>query len=324
MEQNNCNIGTLFASCSGFTNLYTSFDSLLKVWFDQHRKVKKMSHEMDGKIVLVTGATNGIGKVAALELAKKGAVVTIVGRNAGKTAATAAEISKVSGNPTVEFLLADLSVMAQVRRLAGEFRQNHDRLDVLVNNAGAYFTQRQLSADGYEMTFALNHLSYFLLTDLLLDLLKASASARIVNVSSGAHNLGPLDFNDLMTEDYGMAGFKAYGRSKLANVMFTYELARRLEGSGVTVNALHPGGVNTGFGKNNAGLVQLAMKIFGRFSLTPEQGAQTTIYLASAPEVAGITGKYFDKCKAVPSSEASYDQAAQRKLWEISEKLVAV
>ena len=207
-------------------NLSSSFDSLLKVWFDQHRKVKKMSHEMDGKIVLVTGATNGIGKVAALELAKKGAVVTIVGRNAGKTAATAAEISKVSGNPTVEFLLADLSVMAQVRHLAGEFRQKHDRLDVLVNNAGAYFAQRQLSADGYEMTFALNHLSYFLLTDLLVDLLKASAPARIVNVSSGAHNLGPLDFNDLMTEDYGMAGFKAYGRSKLANVMFTYELAR--------------------------------------------------------------------------------------------------
>jgi len=283
-----------------------------------------MTNEMNGKVVLVTGATNGIGKVAALELAKKGASVTIVGRSAEKTAAAAAEIRQASGSSAVEFLLADLSVMAQVRRLAGEFLQKHNRLDVLVNNAGAYFSQRQLSADGYEMTFALNHLSYFLLTGLLLDLLKASAPARIVNVSSAAHTMGPLDFNDLMTEDYGMAGFKAYGRSKLANVMFTYELARRLEGTGVTVNALHPGGVNTGFGKNNTGLVKAAMKIFGRFSLTAEQGAQTTIYLASSPEVNGVSAKYFDKCKAVASSEASYDLAAQRKLWEISEKLIAV
>jgi NAD(P)-dependent dehydrogenase (short-subunit alcohol dehydrogenase family) len=221
-------------------------------------------------------------------------------------------------------LLADLSVLAEVRRVAAEFLQKHNRLDVLVNNAGAYFAERRLSADGYELTFALNHLSYFLLTALLLDALKAAAPARIVNVSSGAHMLGPLDFDDLMTKDYGMAGFKAYGRSKLANVMFTYELARRLEGTGVTANALHPGGVNTGFGKNNSGLVKLGMKIFGRFSLTPEQGAQTTIYLASSPEVAGVSGKYFAKCKAVPSSDASYDQAAQRKLWEISEKLVGM
>jgi NAD(P)-dependent dehydrogenase (short-subunit alcohol dehydrogenase family) len=283
-----------------------------------------MSDEMKGKVVLITGATNGIGKVTALELAKMGAMVVIVGRSAAKTAAVVRELRAQSGSFSVDSLVADLFSQAEVRSLAGRFRQSYTRLDVLVNNAGAVFSQRQETVDGYEMTFAFNHLAYFLLTNLLLDLLKASAPSRIVNVSSGAHTLGPLDFDDLMSKNYGLQGFKAYGQSKLANVQFTYELARRLEGSGVTVNALHPGGVNTGFGKNNAGVMKLAMKVFGLFSLSPEQGAQTSIYLASSPEVAGVTGKYFDRCKPVASSKYSYDESAQRRLWEISEKLTGL
>lgn len=283
-----------------------------------------MNNEMKDKVVLITGATNGIGKITALELAKKGAKVVIVGRNAAKTAATLSEIRSQSGNSGVDSLLADLSSQAQVRSLAEEFKQKYQRLDVLVNNAGAVFSQRQETVDGYEMTFAFNHLSCFLLTNLLLDLVKASAPSRIVNVSSAAHTFGPLNFDDLMSTHYGMAGFKAYGQSKLANVMFTYELARRLEGTGVTVNVLHPGVVNTGFGKNNQGIMNLALKVFGLFSLTPEQGAQTSIYLASSPEVAGVSGKYFDHCKPVASSKASYDQAAQNRLWEISEKLTGL
>ncbi len=275
-------------------------------------------HQMNGKVVLVTGATNGIGKVTALELAKKGARVVITGRNLDKTRNTAGEIRMKSGNPDVDCLVADLSSQAQVRQLANDFRQRYNRLDVLVNNAGAIFGHRQVTIDGYEMTFAFNHLAYFLLTNLLLDRLQASAPARIVNVSSAAHLMAQLDFNDLQTVHYRYGGYQAYGRSKLANVMFTYALARRLEGTGVTANALHPGVVNTGFGKNNGGMMRLAMNAFSRFQITPEEGAQTSIYLASSPDVEGVSGKYFADSQPARSSPVSYDEAAQTRLWETS------
>ncbi len=283
-----------------------------------------MKPEMQGKVVLVTGATNGIGKITAQELANKGASVVIVGRSAEKTLATASEIRQKSGNPDVEGLVADLSSLEQVRRLADEFKKKHTRLDVLVNNAGAIFSRRQVTADGFEMTFAFNHLAYFLLTNLLLDLLTASAPARIVNVSSAAHLNGPLDFDDLQTIHYSFGGYRAYGHSKLANIMFTYELARRLEGTRVTANALHPGTVNTGFGKNNGGVMNLAMKAFAMFQIPPEQGAQTSIYLASSPEVEGVSGQYFVDCKPARSSASSYDEAAQKRLWEISEQMTGL
>lgn len=283
-----------------------------------------MSDSMQGKVVFITGATNGIGKVTALELAKKGATVVIVGRDAEKTETTVQEIRAASHNDKVEYLLADLSSISEVRRLAEEFKQKYPRLDVLINNAGMYFATREETVDGYERTFALNHLAYFLLTNLLLEVLKSSAPSRIINVSSAAHRTAVLDFNDLQSKNYGMAGFRAYGLSKLANIMFTYKLARMLKGSGVTVNALHPGGVNTGFGKNNGGLMKLAMNIFGSFSLTPEQGAETSIYLASSPQVEGVSGEYFYQCKPIRSTEISYDEAAQDKLWEISKQMTGL
>jgi NAD(P)-dependent dehydrogenase (short-subunit alcohol dehydrogenase family) len=281
--------------------------------------------EMDGKTILITGATNGIGKVAALALAKKGATVVIVGRNPAKTAETVAEIKAQSGNTNVESIVADLSSMAEVRKVAEAFKANHSRLDVLINNAGAVFAKRQETVDGYEMTFAFNHLAYFLLTNLLLDTLKASAPARIVSVSSEAQTNGRINFDDLNAKNgYGMGGFGAYSNSKLANVMFTYELARRLEGTGVTANVLHPGLVGTGFGKNNGGLMRFAMRILSPFSLTPEQGADTIIYLASSPEVEGVTSKYWDKRKAVKSIDASYDISAQQRLWTVSEQMTGL
>jgi NAD(P)-dependent dehydrogenase (short-subunit alcohol dehydrogenase family) len=282
------------------------------------------SQHMNGKVILVTGATNGIGKVAALELAKMGAMVILVGRNRAKTEAAVNEIKAQSKNQAVDMLLADLSLMAEVRRLADEFKRKYQRLDVLINNAGAHFSSRQETVDGYEMTFALNHLSYFLLTELLLDLLKASVPSRIVNVASDAHTGGSMDFNDLQSKNsYGQMGFKPYSNSKLANVLFTYELARRLAGTGVAANVLHPGFVATGFARNSNRLMSLLMGIVHRFgALSPEQGAETIIYLASSPEVEDVTGRYFEKCKAVPSSSASRNEADARRLWEISEQLV--
>ena len=279
---------------------------------------------MDGKIVLVTGATNGIGKVAALALAKQGAAVVIAGRNAAKTQATAAEI-KQSGAASVDSLVADLSSMAEVRRLADELRQRYTRLDVLINNAGAIFADRQLTADGYERTFALNHLSYFLLTNLLLNLLMASAPSRIVNVASDAHGGATLNFDDLQNQrNYSMGGFRAYGQSKLENILFTYELARRLDGTGVTVNAMNPGPVATGFGENNAGVMRLAMKVFHLFSKTPEQGADTIIYLASSPDVANVSGEYFHECKVDAPSEAARSDGDAKLLWDVSAEIVGL
>jgi len=281
--------------------------------------------ELKGKTVLITGATNGIGKVAALEIAKKGAEVVLVGRNPGKTGQVVQQVKEISSNPAVDGLVADLSSTAQVRQLAQAFHQKYPRLHVLINNAGGIFANRTLTIDGYEYTFALNHLAYFMLTNLLSDLLLANAPARIINVSSRSHEGAVLDFNDLQNaRHYSYGGYRAYGQSKLANLLFTYELARRLSGTGVTVNALHPGTVATGFGQNNGGAMRVGMSIYHQFSLTPEQGADTIVYLASSPQVEGITGKYWTKRKAVPSSLESYAEDAQKRLWAVSAQMTGI
>jgi NAD(P)-dependent dehydrogenase (short-subunit alcohol dehydrogenase family) len=278
---------------------------------------------MNGKICLVTGATNGIGKATALALAQMGATVVIVGRNPAKCAAVVIEIQQISGNDAVEALVADLSIMAEVRQVADQFKAKYPKLHVLVNNAGAAFAQRQFTCEGFEKTFALNHLNYFLLTNLLLDTLKASAPARIVNVSSDSHKGAHLDFDDLQSEK-GSFVFNAYGRSKLAVVMFSYELARRLAGTGVTANVLHPGLVRTGFASNLGAVPSAAIGFFMHFvGVTPAQGAQTSVYLATSPAVENVTGKYWEKCKATPSGRAAYDEAAWARLWEVSDKMVA-
>jgi len=277
---------------------------------------------MKGKVVLITGATNGIGLEAARAIAKKGARVVIVGRNPQKTQEVAAQLTRESG-VEVSGIVGDLSLMRDVRKVAAEFRQKFDRLDVLLNNAGAVFDTFQRTDEGNEMTFALNHLNYFLLTHLLLDMLKANAPSRIVNVSSDAHRIGKLDLDNLQAEK-GYSSFGAYGRSKLENVMFTYELARRLEGTGVTANTLHPGVVRTGFGHNNGGIMSAVTSLLQVFAISAEQGAQTSIYLATSAEVEGVSGKYFVKSKAVKSSAASYDESAWKRLWEISETLTGI
>lgn len=278
---------------------------------------------MENKVCLVTGATNGIGKVTALELARRGATVVLAGRSAAKTDAVVAEIKARSGNDRVEGLVADLSTQAGVHALADAFKARYDRLDVLVNNAGAIFNERRESADGIEMTFALNHLSYFLLTHLLLDVLKASAPARIVNVSSNAHMGSGINFDDLEFKR-GYMNFRAYAQSKLANILFTTELARRLQGTGVTANALHPGFVSSGFGRNDGSLMNIGMMLMRPFQISPEKGAETTLYLVTSPEVEGVTGGYFSKRKPARTSSAARDQAAAERLWAISELMTGV
>ncbi len=282
--------------------------------------------QMDGKVVLITGATNGIGKVTARELAKMGASVLIVGRNPSKTRDVMREIQKESGNNNVDMLTADLSIISDIRGVAADFRERYDRLDVLINNAGAFFSERKSTPDGYERTFALNHLSYFLLTNLLLDMLKASAPSRVINTSSGAHMGAPkgMNFDDLQGEK-SFGGWGAYSQSKLANILFTYELAQRLNGTQVTANSLHPGFVNTGFGKNNGGIIGAALNLvtplMGR---TPEKGAETLIYLAASPEVEGVTGKYFSVKKESTVSSAARDPQQAQRLWTISEELTGI
>jgi NAD(P)-dependent dehydrogenase (short-subunit alcohol dehydrogenase family) len=279
-----------------------------------------MDISMKGKNVLVTGGTNGIGLVTARELASMGAQVAIVSRNPEKCAVVAEALKTETGNP-VEFIAADLSTLAGITQAAAGFKQRNTRLHALVNNAGGFFNKRFITPDGFEMTFALNHLNYFLLTNLLLDLLKASAPARVVNVSSGIHMGASLDFENLQGEKR-YTGFRAYGQSKLANVLFTYELARRLEGSGVTVNALQPGYVDTGLSLNNGFFFRVFAKLSARlFGRKPEEGARTSIYLASSLEDEGVTGKYFADCQPVESSPLSYDEELAKKLWQVSLEL---
>lgn len=280
---------------------------------------------MREKTVLVTGATDGIGKESARRLAEMGARILAVGRNAEKGVACVDELQAVTGSNDIEFLRADLSVQAEVRQLAATVKDRVDRLDVLLNNAGVLMFRREETRDGIEMTFGLNHLSYFLLTHELLDLLKASGPSRVVNVASIAHRRARLDFDDLELKT-GFRAMKAYSRSKLANVMFTYALSRRLAGSGVTANCLHPGFVRTHFGQNNGFFARMGVSLAMRFgnAISVAQGAQTSIFLASAPEVAEQSGYYFDDCKAVKSNQASYDEIAQERLWDISATMVGL
>ncbi len=276
-----------------------------------------------GKVCLVTGATSGIGAVTALELARRGARVVLVGRNPDRCAATICQIQEQTAHAEVEFLLADLSSQQQIRDLARHYLERHRRLDVLINNAGGLWLKRVQTPDGLEMTFAVNHLAYFLLTRLLLDVLKASAPARIVNVSSRAHRGVTIPFDDLQgVRHYN--GWRAYKQSKLANLLFTYELARRLEGTGVTANALHPGWVDTGFGANNGWIGRLWQSVAHWFAIRPEEGARTVVYLAASPEVAGISGRYFVKEREAASSAASYDETAAKRLWQVSEELTGL
>lgn len=276
-----------------------------------------LSDSMAGKVCLITGATSGIGKEAAFELARQGATLVLVGRNQWKCERTVEKIKEETGNSSVEYLLADLSYQAHIRDLAEQFKSRHQKLHVLLNNAGAIILTRQQTGDGIERTFALNHLGYFLLTCLLLDTIKASAPARIVNVSSDAHRGAILELDDLQCR-HQYRGFWAYARSKLANILFTYELARRLEGTGVTVNALHPGLVATNFLGNN-GLLGKVLRVFLAIKgISPQRGADTAVYLASSREVDGVTGQYFEKRQAVPSSQISYDQDTALGLWRAS------
>lgn len=279
-----------------------------------------MEASMKGKTVLVTGATNGIGLVTAQELARLGGQVTIVSRNAEKCATVAAQIHAATGNP-VEFIAVDLSTLSGMMQAAATFKQRHTHLHVLINNAGGVFFKRMVTVDGNEMTFALDHLNYFLLTNLLLDLLKTSAPARIVNVSSRSHYRAKIDFDNLQGEKH-FRGMQAYGQAKLANVLFTYALARRLEGSGVTANALHPGFVATGFARNNGSLYDVGMRLITPvFARTPERGAETSLYLATSPEVAEVTGKYYVDSKPVRSSPISYELDTAERLWQVSLEL---
>jgi NAD(P)-dependent dehydrogenase (short-subunit alcohol dehydrogenase family) len=279
---------------------------------------------MQGKTVLLTGASSGIGKASALELARLGATVVMVCRDQTKAEAAVAEIKAAVPDARLEVLYADLSSMAEVRKLADEFRARHDRLDVLLNNAGAILMERVVTTDGLEKTFATNHLSYFVLTNLLLDLLKKSAPSRIVNVASAAHRGAHLDLDDLQHAKR-FRGMQAYSDSKLMNILFTRELARRLEGTGVTVNALHPGVVASQFGQgDNTGLFKWAMKVAKLFMISPEQGARTSVWLASAPEVESTSGGYFARCKPAEPTRQAQNMDLAKKLWDASAQLAGI
>lgn len=279
---------------------------------------------MAGKCVLITGGSAGIGKATAMGLAARGARVAITGRDRARAEVAAIEIRAATGNPDVDAFGADLSSQAEVRRLAAELLDAYPRLDVLVNNVGGYWASRHVTADGLEHTFAVNHLAAFLLTELLLDRLKVSAPARIVTVSSNAQSLGRIDFEDLQGETR-YSGQDAYNQSKLASVMFTYELARRLAGTGVTTNVVHPGVVNSGFGSEDPSRIfKFLVPLWRPFMNTPQHGAATSIYLASSSEVKGVTGTYFAGGRPQTSNKASYDKDAAARLWQVSARLVGL
>jgi NAD(P)-dependent dehydrogenase (short-subunit alcohol dehydrogenase family) len=278
---------------------------------------------MAGKSVLVTGGTGGIGKATASGLAALGARVGITGRDQARAAAAAVSIRATTGNAAVDAFAADMSVQAGVRRLAAQVADTYPRLNVLVNNVGGFWAHRHVTADGLERTFALNHLAPFLLTNLLLDRLTASAPARIVTVSSGAQAMGRIDFDDLQGER-NYSGQRAYSQSKLANVMFTYELARRLEATGVTATVLHPGVVRTSFGAEDQAHFAIMIRVARPFMKTPAQGAVTPIYLASSPQIEGVTGQYFANRKPKTASKAAYDTAIAARLWQASASLAGM
>ena len=276
---------------------------------------------MAGKTVLITGATSGIGRATALGLARMGAHLAITGRDRGRTEDAAREI-RAAGGGQADMLVAELSSQSEVRRLAEEVLQSLSRIDVLINNVGGYWDTRHVTVDGLERTFALNHLAPFLLTNLLLDKLKQSAPARVVMVSSNAHAAGRIDFGDLQGER-SYSGARAYSQSKLANILFSYELARRLPATSVTANALHPGLVNTSFGAEDpAGVQKLLVPLLRPFMKSPARGAATSIHLASAADLERVTGRYFANSKPTRSSKPSYDEAAAARLWQVSGDLV--
>ena len=278
---------------------------------------------MIGKVCLVSGGTGGIGLVTARELARLGAAIIIVGRDRKRGETAAAELSEVAGADAVTFVPADLSIQSEIRRLGTIVGERYGRLDVLLNNAGAMFGKRTLSKDGIEMTFALNHLGYVLMCETMMPWLRAAGHARIVNVASEAHRGVSLPFDNLQGER-GYNAWRAYKRSKLANLLFTYELARRLEGGAITVNALHPGFVATEIGVRNRFLPNLVWRLVSLAAITPEEGARTSVYLASSTEVADAHGQYFVKCVPTDSSRQSRDRTAAERLWKISTALCAI
>jgi retinol dehydrogenase-14 len=275
---------------------------------------------MEGKVVLITGGTSGIGRAAATALAAMGAEVVVTGRSKERGDEAVEEIRGTSGSERVSLVLADLAVQAEVRELAEEFRERHERLDVLVNNAGLIQSRRTETPDGLELTLAVNHLAPFLLTNLLLDLLKKSAPSRVITVSSEARRGASINFDDLKSERR-YRPFQVYGMTKLANILFTYELAERLKGTGVVANCLHPGAVNTNFGSSNRSFGTLLFRAFKPFMRTPEVGADTVVYLASSPEVGSMTGRYLTDRKVISSFDEPYDEATRKRLWEVSEEL---
>lgn len=276
---------------------------------------------MSMKTCLITGATNGIGKAAAQRIAEASYRMVLVGRDEKRGAAAVDEIRGRTGNDAIDFMRADLSLVREAKEIARRFRRSHDRLDLLVNNAGAVFHRRQITPEGFERTLALNHLAYFVLTTELIELLESSAPARVVNVSSGAHRWGRLVFDDLHLAN-GYSALRAYGNSKLSNILFTRELARRLKGKGITANSMHPGFVATGFALNNGRLAGALMTALRPFARTPAKGADTLVHLALSPEVEGMSGEYFFNRRPVrPRRRATSDEAA-RRLWEASERMI--
>jgi len=280
---------------------------------------------MQGKTVVVTGGTSGIGEVAAVRLAEQGARIVLIARDPKRAEVTMGMLRTANPSSVHNIHYGDLSSIADARRVAGEVAAAEAKIDVLVNNAGAVFLARKTSSDGLEMTFATNHMNYFVVTNVLLDRLKATPGARIVCTASDAHKSGRLDFDDLQSEK-SYSSFRAYGTSKLCNILFTRELARRLDGTGVTANCLHPGFVGTRFGQNNA--TNTFMKLLARtimtFGISPEEGAKTIIHLASSPDVATISGEYFYKCKVAEPTLAAQDDDAAKRLWDVSAKLAGV
>jgi retinol dehydrogenase-14 len=264
---------------------------------------------MRNKVILITGSTDGIGRQTAVELAALGATVLVHGRNQARGKVVVEEIQTSTGNQKVDLFIADLASLKQVRELAAEIQRRYDHLDVLLNNAGIFMNERKLTEDGFEMTYAVNHLAPFLLTNLLLDLLKKSAPSRIVTVSSVAHTRGRIDFENLQAEKT-FGGYYAYALSKLANVLFGHQLARQLEGTGVTSNCLHPGVIGT----------KLLRAGFNMPGASTSDGAETLIHLASSPDVEHVTGKYFQNKISISSSPVTYDETLQRELWKVSQK----
>ena len=278
---------------------------------------------MSERTCLITGATSGIGKVAAAELAGRGFRMMLVTRDRARGETTLAELAAAGTRAPLDLLVADLSSQRDIHRLAGEVRRLTPRLDVLINNAGVICLSRRLSADGFEMTLAVNHLAPFLLTRLLEDRLASSVPARVVTVASDAHRVGRIDFEDLQgARRY--SGWKAYAQSKLANILFTYELARRWQGRGITVNCLHPGAVDTALWRESRGFLRVVLRAARPFFRTPAEGAAGIIQLADAPELAEVSGKYFKKGRATRSASAAYDASSAARLWEVSEALAPI